>query len=65
MNNSNSNDNLIIIGFLGFLFIIFSYVSFNEYLTYLCTERKYELIKLAIAKEIQIDQIQILLNSKK
>lgn len=65
MTNSGNTDKIIIIGFIAVLIVLFTSMTIAEYLSYLSTKRKFDLIQLSIEKDLSAEHVQGLLNSKK
>jgi hypothetical protein len=65
MTNSENTDRVIIIGFIAIIIVIFASMTIAEYLSYLSTKRRFDLIQLSIEKDLSAEYIQGFLNSKK
>ena len=64
MKTNNATEWIVIGTIASALFISFGAIIFNDYLSYLTTKQKTDLIKEAIARDWSIEQIQGLINSK-
>lgn len=65
MTNSENIDRIVIVGFIAVFIVLFTSMTIGEYLSYLSTKRKFDLIQFSIEKDLSAEHIQGLLNSKK
>ena len=65
MSNSENTDRIVVVGFIAVLIVLFTSMTVGEYLSYLSTKRKFDLIQLSIERDLSAEHMQGLLNSKK